>query len=101
MISKEGGMGPRWRGDGKELYYRASDGKVIAVEVKAGAAFQVGAIKPLSQAPVAAPKIFSTYLDFYWDATADGKRFLMPAPAAESSPSLFTIVLNWAVLLKK
>jgi eukaryotic-like serine/threonine-protein kinase len=101
MISKGGGMGPRWRGDGKELYYRAFDGKVMAVEVAVGVDFKAGTIKPLFQAPVAAPKIFTTYTYFYWEATTDGKRFLIPAPAAESTPSPFTIVLNWLEELKR
>jgi hypothetical protein len=95
-------MGPRWKGDGKEVYYRASDDKMMAVDVTvAGTAYQVGAGKPLFQAPVAAPKIQPTYIHFYWDVAADGKRFFMPAPAGESSPEPFTVVLNWTSLLKK
>jgi eukaryotic-like serine/threonine-protein kinase len=101
MISKGGGIGPRWRKDGKELYYRASDGKVMAVEVTPGTVFKVGTIRPLFQAPVTAPKVAASYVYFYWDATADGNRFLIPTPVAESIPSPFTVVLNWQAGLKK
>jgi Tol biopolymer transport system component len=37
QISANGGGQPRWRGNGKELYYVSPDGKMIAVTVKAGA----------------------------------------------------------------
>jgi len=36
-----------------------------------------------------------------WDVTGDGQRFLMPAPLADSSPSPFTVILNWTSMLKK
>jgi Tol biopolymer transport system component len=34
-VSTAGGTQPRWRGDGKELFYVAPDGKLMAVEIKA------------------------------------------------------------------
>jgi len=37
-----GGEQPRWRGDGKELVYLSSDGKVMAAPVTAGANFDAG-----------------------------------------------------------
>ena len=37
QISTAGGIEPHWRGDGKELYYRAPDQKLMAVEIQAGA----------------------------------------------------------------
>jgi eukaryotic-like serine/threonine-protein kinase len=93
LVSNGGGTLPRWRGDGKELYYWAPDGKVMAVEVAAGAAFQVGTPKLLFQAPSAAGSS--------WDVAADGKRFLLLAPAPENSMEQFNIILNWTSLLKK
>ncbi len=42
QISNAGGMMPRWRGDGKEIFYLSLDGKMMAVRVSGdGAAFQV------------------------------------------------------------
>ena len=43
QVSTGGGIGPRWRGDGKELFYHAPDGKLMAVPVKSGASFEAGA----------------------------------------------------------
>jgi hypothetical protein len=95
MISTGGGIGPRWRGDGRELYYLAPDGKLMTVEVATNPVFRVGVPKSLFQTPV-----FTT--DFSsWDLTADGKRFLFLAPAAQSAQAPFTVVLNWQAALKK
>jgi hypothetical protein len=48
MISTRGGSRPRWRHDGKELYYLSADGKLMAVPVKLGAGtLEVGAAERL------------------------------------------------------
>jgi len=97
LISNAGGTNPRWRGDGRELYYIAPDGKLMAVEVTTNPVFRVGVPKVLFQAP---PLV--SYLSFsQWDVTADGKRFLLPAPTAQSAQVPFTVVLNWQAGLKK
>jgi hypothetical protein len=102
VISKGGGKGPRWRGDGKELYYRAGDETVMTVDVAADAAFRAGVPKPLFKGFVdLAAAGFPLTAFSVWDVTSDGKRFLMPAPVDESSPSAFTVILNWTSLLKK
>ncbi|MEP6904946.1 MAG: DUF4126 family protein, partial [Gemmatimonadales bacterium] len=41
-ISTAGGDKPRWRADGKELYYLALDGKMMAVPVKIESVFEPG-----------------------------------------------------------
>ena len=96
-ISTAGGAQPRWRGDGKELFFVAADGKMTAVAVKAVTerkpSFEAGAPVPLFDAFVKPP--------FQYDVTADGKRFLVntttPLPV---SPPL-TVVVNWTTGLKK
>jgi eukaryotic-like serine/threonine-protein kinase len=95
LISTGGGNGPRWRGDGKELYYRAPDGRLMAVECATNPEFRAGVPKPLFQTPQTA---FSS--GYSWDVTSDGKRFLFPAPA-ERAAAPFTVVLNWQTGLKK
>jgi hypothetical protein len=101
-ISTAGGEQPRWRGDGKELFYVAADGKMTAVAVKAAAvpkpSFEPGAPLPLFDAHMVAAGGFSTF--FQYDVTADGKRFLVDTTAASSAPPL-TVVVNWTAGLKK
>jgi hypothetical protein len=88
-ISNGLGVDPRWRGDGRELYYRFADRRVMAVEIATNPTFRAGIPKPLG------PSIFA----FGWDSAADGRRFL--SVATESGPLPYTVVVNWQAGLKK
>jgi Tol biopolymer transport system component len=92
LVSRGGGAAPRWRGDGRELFYRAPDGKMMAVEVTAGPEFKGGTPAPLFQTPSGT---------IVGDVTADGKRFLLVTPVGPSASAPFTVVLNWTAALKK
>jgi hypothetical protein len=101
-ISTAGGISPRWRRDGKELYYISADSKMMAVEVSTSPIFTAGTPKPLFQAPIWGGGTFHNVTRY--DVTADGKRFLINSvtgDAATSAPAPITIVLNWTALLKK
>ena len=52
-ISRDGGSQPRWRSDGKELFYSSLDGKLMAVDMSGGIIFKAGVPKTLFQVPVA------------------------------------------------
>jgi Tol biopolymer transport system component len=92
IVSSGGGIRPSWRRDGKELYYTTLEGKMMAVDVATNLTFKPGIPRLLFQMP-------SNALD--WDASADGKRFLVAVPVSESTPAPFTVVLNWPAGLKK
>jgi hypothetical protein len=92
LVSRGGGTAARWRGDGRELFYLAPNGKMMAVDVLAGQEFQAGTPTALFQTPPGA---------IVGDVTADGKRFLLVAPVGPSASVPFTVVLNWTVELKK
>jgi eukaryotic-like serine/threonine-protein kinase len=92
MVSKSGGGSPLWRRDGKELFYLSGDGMAMAVDVSTNGVFQSGVPKALFKVPTGV---------LFWDVSPDGKRFLMPAPAAARGASPFTVVLNWQAGLKK
>jgi eukaryotic-like serine/threonine-protein kinase len=105
-ISTAGGEQPRWRGDGKELYYVSADGKLTAVAVKASAGpkpvFDAGTPVPLFDAHLAG---LGVTVYFNYDVTADGKRFLAitdgaTAATGASAPPL-TVVTNWTAGLKR
>ncbi|HSE62641.1 MAG TPA: protein kinase [Thermoanaerobaculia bacterium] len=97
-VSMAGGSEPRWRRDGKELFYLAPDGKLMAVAVKEGPTFDADAVTPL----------FSTRLRqhvssgdlFTYDVAADGQRFLLNTDVGEVTSSPLTVVLNWTADLK-
>ena len=92
-ISSDGGSVPRWRGDGRELFYLRPDRAIMAVEVDGkGSSFDVGRSEALFVAPA------SPFANIY-DVAPDGKRFIVAfAPEEENLP--LTLVLNWPALLK-
>jgi hypothetical protein len=98
QVSTAGGTEPRWRGDGRELFYLSPDRKMMAVPVKTGGvAFEAGTPVALFET-VAAPY---TPIGWCYDVTRDGQRFLMMEPAAESSAQPITVITNWQAGLKK
>jgi hypothetical protein len=89
-ISTAGGKEPRWRRDGKELYYVAGN-KIVAVEVKTDSAtFEAGIPKELFEVRMA-PQLRNRIL-----VTGDGKRFLVNTPVEDTLALPMTVVLNFA-----
>jgi hypothetical protein len=97
-VSTKGGDYPRWRRDGKELFYLSADGKMMAVEVKTGGTFQPGIPEALFD--LSAVKMgLGSYLGY--DVTADGQRFLFVSQIAEPAASSLAVVVNWTAEAKK
>jgi Tol biopolymer transport system component len=92
LVSRGGGTAPRWRADGRELFYLAPNGKMMSVDVNAGQQFDVGAPTPLFQTLPGA---------IVGEVSADGKRFLLVTPVGPSTSAPFTVVLNWSAGLKQ
>jgi Tol biopolymer transport system component len=89
QVSNAGGEFARWRADGRELYYVAPGGRLMAVEVKAAESFEAGRPTLLFQT-----KIKRFFGGAQYDASPDGKRFLVNM--SEEDPSLpITVVLDW------
>ena len=96
QVSTEGGRGPRWNSNGKELFYLALDGAFMGVDVTANTVFQPGAPKVLFK-----PKGLVDPATTSWDVSPDGKKFLLPIAVPANAEAPYTIVLNWTSLLKK
>src|SRR5262249_30302520 len=93
QISNGGGADPRWRSDGKELFYFDFNG-ITAVEVNgAGSAFEVGGRKQLFRRPVRG-------IGREFAPSKDGQVFLATVPTSGISQQL-TFVQNWPAELKK
>jgi len=82
-ISTTGGGQPRWRKDGKELYYRAPDDNIMAVDIKAGAKLEAGIPHPLFLAPFRSLITQDPVRHLLW-VSADGQRFLLRTPVGVS-----------------
>jgi eukaryotic-like serine/threonine-protein kinase len=99
-VTKDGGFEPRWRRDGRELFYLAPDGKLMAVQIKNGPTFDFGQTVELFQTPITVSAELPAFGSDY-DVTADGQRFLLIAPvtAPGGSPQAptesITAILNW------
>ena len=94
-VSTTGGYEPRWRADGREIYYLSEDRKLMAVSVSAGQLF--GIPKPLFQTSVP-PGV--TALRTHYVPSRDGQRFLVNV-ATDTVASPITVVLNWTASLNK
>ena len=100
-VSTGGGSFPRWRRDGKELFYN-SGGKLMAVDVKAsGSGFAAGVPKLLFEKSVSSSPGLNVRMAGYFDVSGDGQRFLIPVQVEESLPEPITVVLNWTADLKR
>jgi len=96
-ISNNGGIGPRWRADGKELYYLSNSG-FMAVPMQPGsdASLQAGAPKALFN-----PQTRGTVPEanlFNYTPAADGQRFLVNILPDASLPTL-NVITNWERLV--
>jgi eukaryotic-like serine/threonine-protein kinase len=96
QVSNTGGDQPRWRGDGKELFYLSTDSKIMAVPVKTGSNFDAGTPTALFQANpremVATSELFS------YDVSNDGQKFLVNA-SLKTAMTPMSVVLNWSAKL--
>lgn len=99
VVSDGIGVEARWRGDSRELYYRTSDQRFMAVEVNASATFEPGRPRVLFRAPVVGAGAINR--NPAWTVTPDGKRFLAAITRASSLADTITVVLNWQSGLKK
>src|SRR5215831_3316883 len=97
QVSIDGGSEPVWRVDGKEIFYLALDGKMMAVSVESRpAGLKLGTPEAL----------FLTSLEIdsplrQYDVSVDGKRFLVARPFQEAASLPITVVVNWPELMKK
>jgi WD40-like Beta Propeller Repeat len=98
-ISPEGGSQPRWRADGKELYYVGLDQRLMAVTLTADSEFKAGAPAPLFQLRMI--PFPPTQLRQQYAVTANGQRFLVNTLVEPPVPAPITIVLNWEAALKR
>jgi eukaryotic-like serine/threonine-protein kinase len=91
QISTSGGFGPRWRRDGKEIFYLGGDAKLTAVALRsAGGVLEVSKPTALFDMPPMSGTPWAQY-----DVTADGQRFLFNAVSQGSDSTPVTVIVNW------
>jgi len=89
-VSITGGTCPRWRRDGRELFFLAADKSVMSAPVKVAAGFESGP-------PV---RLFRNDSAVF-DVTADGQHFVVTSNSAQTQAMPLAVVSNWTAGLKR
>jgi serine/threonine protein kinase len=98
QVSTGGGIDPRWRQDGSELFYLSSDHHLMAAPVRAvGVNFETGV--PIGLFPIQA--FSAAVIRDQYAVSADGKRFLVSRRPGDAAADPITVVVNWRAGLKR
>ena len=95
QISRGGGWAPKWRGDGRELFFLALDGTMMSADITAAKEIEAGVPHALFKTTLARGQARHTYA-----VTRGGTRFLLPVDTRPLSVPM-TIVVNWPALVKQ
>lgn len=92
-VTTAGGVAPRWRRDGKEIYFRrGSEIHAVALNVDPGTSAK--GVREI--AATSTTRLFDAATNVRaYDASADGQRFLLNVPAASAPTRPATMVMNW------
>jgi serine/threonine protein kinase len=97
QVTTGGGCGPRWRGDGKELFFADGNGGILAVDVAGtGNSLVLGTPHVLFRARMQTDGPLGAF-----DVTRDGKKFLVNSASTQGGGDALTVVTNWTAELKK
>jgi len=97
QVSLEGGNHPRWRRDGKELFYMAADRRLMAVPITTGAALQPGPPAVLFETHLLESTV---YVPAQYHVAPDGQRLLLNV-AKPTTALPVTVMLNWPAAIRK
>jgi hypothetical protein len=90
-----GGISPRWRSDGKELYYIAPDEKLMAVPMTVKGSFlEPGTPVALFQTRIVGGGNNNVGFRQQYDVAPNG-RFLINVNTEDAVSSPITLLLNW------
>jgi Tol biopolymer transport system component len=89
-VSSGGGVMPRWRRDGKELFYISPDSQMMAVDVTTKPEFQSGNPHALFQTDIVDTGIRTGPMS--WDIAPDGRFLIISETSTDAS---ITVLLNW------
>ncbi len=92
-VSVSGGSRPRWKGDGREIYFMSADNEMIATPVRLATNVEVGQPRPLFRIDPAG------WRDY--DVTPDGERFLAVAVVPVQDADAIAVTANWLSLLPR
>ncbi len=94
-VSPNGGGQPRWRGDGKEIFYLSPDGRLMAASVReTPTGLEVGI--PTTLVPADRLKAVVQGMDYDdYAVTSNGQRFLVKVNGSKDSRQRIHVLLDW------
>jgi hypothetical protein len=98
QLSVDGGSDPKWRSDGRELFYVSPKHKLMSVRLRPGSRFEAGVPTELFEMPV--PDLVAAFPNNYV-VSADGQRFLVNTVVPDAPSSPISVVINWAAELTR
>jgi Tol biopolymer transport system component len=98
QLSVDGGSDPKWRSDGRELFYISLKHKLMSVNLSLSSRPQADASKELFE--VSVPDLVPSFPNNY-AVTADGRRFLVNTVLRDAVSSPISVVLNWRTELSR
>jgi len=99
QISTSGGDQPKWRRDGKELFYLAPDKQLMSVAIKPGTAFEADIPVPMFEVFVPSASLAGNRN--YYVVADGGQKFLVCSLVDKERVRPITVVSNWMAGLKK
>ena len=97
QISSDGGVWPVWRHDGRELFYIAADGTLMAVAITHGREIEAGAPQSLFKTDVV--ELWNVIRNY--TVARDGQRFLINTRVEEASDPPTIVTLNWPATVRR
>ncbi len=96
-VSNGGGILPRWRHDGRELFYISTDNRIMSAEItEQESSLLIGKVQSLFRVN---PVPFAGGSNY--DVTGDGKKFVVASLASSQESEPLALVVNWNALLKR
>lgn len=95
QVSAAGGAQPRWRGDGRELFFIDLEGKMMAAAVTRGSPHKIGTPRKLFDTGLVPNPTINQYA-----VTKDGLKFLLLEPR-KGFVETYSVILNWPATLKQ
>lgn len=100
QVSTRGGTAPRWRGDGKEIYYLDPGRVLMAVALTpAGTTAQLSTPQELFPTRSSGPAIMGVRISY--DVSANGQRFLIHTASNQARTSSIVVVTDWTERLNR
>ena len=96
-ISRDGGGNPRWRADGKELFFLAADRRMMAASIAATGEFEAATPRVLFEA-----RAVTNVQQQMYAVSSNGQRFLVnERPVNVDAAEPLTVLVNWTAAIRK